>query len=207
LGLTITRGTDSRFQRCWLLIPLILGRCPRLVVNCAFGAKQVSRKLWRSGGSTRNQQKETKVARVRQIKLPAWFPSLPCPQQLHAAMRAWPSVKVFLHAHRTRKRTSLPRRCPQQLRDSDAGVAGRGSNCGQGLRRLFRPAAAGRSTFRWDTCLALRARCHCSALGHRPRHTRSIDQALKARLITSPAMIMCGTMPGAALVSRFQRLW
>jgi len=188
LGLTITRGTDSRFQRCWLLIPLILGRCPRLVVNCAFGAKQVSRKLWRSGGSTRNQQKETKVARVRQIKLPAWFPSLPCPQQLHAAMRAWPSVKVFLHAHRTRKRTSLPRHCPHQLRDSDA-------------------AAAGRSTFRWDTCLALRARCHCSALGHRPRHTRSIDQALKARLITSPAMIMCGTMPGAALVSRFQRLW
>jgi hypothetical protein len=30
---------DSRFQRCWFLIPLILGRCPRLVVNCAFGAK------------------------------------------------------------------------------------------------------------------------------------------------------------------------
>ena len=39
LGLTITRRTDSRFQRCWFLIPLILGRCPRLVVNCAFGAK------------------------------------------------------------------------------------------------------------------------------------------------------------------------
>src|SRR5207247_4935714 len=29
LGLTITRRTDSRFQRCWFLIPLILGRCPR----------------------------------------------------------------------------------------------------------------------------------------------------------------------------------
>ena len=41
------------------------------------------------------------------------------------------------------------------------------------FRRLLwhRPAAAGRSTFRWDTCLALRVRCYCSAWG--------IDQAYK----------------------------
>jgi hypothetical protein len=41
VGVAITRRTDSRFQRWCFLILLILGRCPRLVVNCAFGAKRM----------------------------------------------------------------------------------------------------------------------------------------------------------------------
>ena len=50
-GAKAIRRPESRFQRWYFWFPPILGRCPRLVVNCAFGANSQGTATSRLGES------------------------------------------------------------------------------------------------------------------------------------------------------------